>query len=105
KSELIKTKLKERGEHPGLVCILSAMESCPTYPPCQNMQSGRTYLKPKQGRCLHYYFYFIDEELGLCYVRVPTWCPFGLQVYFNAHNWLATQLRKHGIAFTLIDNA
>ena len=54
---------------------------------------------------LHYYFYFIDEELGLCYVRVPTWCPFGLQAYFNGHNWLATQLDKLGIAYTLKDNA
>ena len=41
--------------------------------PCP--QSGRTYLKPDQAKCLHYYFYFIDEELGLCYVRVPTWLP------------------------------
>ena len=30
--------------------------------------------------------YFIDEELGLCYVRVPTWCPFRLQVYCNGQN-------------------
>ena len=27
------------------------------------------------GKCLHYYFYFFDEELGLGYVRVPTWLP------------------------------
>ena len=31
-----------------------------------------------RGKCLHYYFYFIDPQLGLCYLRVPTWCPFRL---------------------------
>ena len=40
------------------------------------------------------YFYFIDEELGLCFLRVSTWSPFRLQFYFNGHNWLASQLRK-----------
>ena len=35
-----------------------------------------------------YYFYFIDEDYGLCYLRVPTWAPFRLQFYCNAHNWL-----------------
>jgi hypothetical protein len=54
---------------------------------------------------LHYYFYFIDEEWGLCYVRVPTWCPFRLQFYCNAHNWLAGRLRRHRIAFRMCDNA
>ena len=64
-------------------------------------QADKTYLQPDDGKCLHYYFYFIDEELGLCYVRVPTWCPFRLQFYCNGHNWLARQLepaepRLHG---------
>jgi len=47
----------------------------------------------------------IDEQFGLCYLRVPTWCPFGLQFYFNGHNWLARQLDKAGIGYKLLDNA
>ena len=105
KEKLIKEILKKRGDRPGLVHILSAMEGCPTYKPWHDKKTGRTFLKPDQGRCLHYYFYFIDENLGLCYVRVPTWCPFRLQIYFNGHGWLAAQLGKKGIKFTLIDNA
>jgi hypothetical protein len=54
---------------------------------------------------LHYYFYFLDEELGLTYVRVPTWLPCRLQIYFNEHNWLAAQLGKRKIAYQLLDNA
>jgi hypothetical protein len=32
------------------------------------------------GLSLHYYFYFVDEELGFCHVRVPTWLPCRLQI-------------------------
>lgn len=75
KEDRVKEALARRGEHPVLVCILSAMEPCSTYKPWHDKPSGRTFLKPDDGKCLHYYFYFIDEELGLCYVRVPTWRP------------------------------
>jgi hypothetical protein len=105
KEDRIQGILEKRGNHPGLVHIFSAMEPCPSYKPWHNKQTHRTYLKPTEGKCLHYYFYFIDEELGLCYVRVPTWCPFRLQIYFNGHNWLAAALRKQGIKHTLMDNA
>ncbi len=105
KEDIIKKILKRRGTAPGLVHILSAMESCISYQPWHNKQTGKTYLKPDMGRCLHYYFYFIDEDLGLCYVRVPTWCPFRLQIYFNGHNLLAAKLKKHGISFSWLDNA
>jgi hypothetical protein len=58
-----------------------------------------------RGKCLHYYFYFIDPDLGLCYLRVPTWCPFRLQCYYNGHNALAAQLQKEGSTFEQIENA
>ena len=105
KEDRVKAILAQRGEQPGLVCIFSVMEPCSTYKPWHNKQTGKTYLLPDDGKCLHYYFYFIDDELGLCYVRVPTWLPCRLQVYFNGHNWLAGLLRKRKIAFRLVDNA
>ena len=105
KEDRVQEILAQRGDDPGLVCILSAMEPCSTYKPWHNKQTGKTYLLPEEGKCLHYYFYFIDEELGLGYVRVPTWLPCRLQVYFNGHNWLAKVLRKRGITFRLLDNA
>jgi hypothetical protein len=105
KEDRVKEALARRGEQPGLVCVLSAMEPCSSYKPWHDKQTGKTFLKPDDGKCLHYYFYFIDEELGLCYVRVPTWLPCRLQIYFNGHNWLAARLRKQKIEFTLLDNA
>jgi hypothetical protein len=81
KEDRVKAVLKERGNHPGLVWIFSALEPCTTYQPWHDKKSGRTFLRYDDGKCLHYYFYFIDEDLGLCYVRGPTWCPFRLQFY------------------------
>jgi hypothetical protein len=104
KEKAIKDILKERGHHPGHVAIISAMEACPTYKPWHDKKTHKTFLKPSQGKCLHYYFYFIDKQLGLCYVRVPTWCPFRLQIYFNGHNWLEASLKKHNISYESIDN-
>jgi hypothetical protein len=104
KEERIQEVLARRGTHPGLVHILSAMEKCSTYEPWHNKATGQTYLRGDSGKCLHYYFYFLDALLGLCYLRVPTWAPYRLQFYFNGHNWLAAKLKEHGLAFTLVDN-
>ena len=101
----IKEIMEKRGNHPGLVHIFSAMEPCESYKPWHNKVTHQTYLKSSSSKCLHYYFYFIDELLGLCYVRVPTWCPFRLQIYFNGHNLLANKLKQQGISYKMIDNA
>lgn len=105
KEDRVQEIVAERGTHPGLVHIFSAMETCSSFRPWHDKASGKTFLKPDSGRCLHYYFYFIDPTLGLCHVRVPTWAPFRLQFCMNGHNWLASRLRKHGIGFKLVDNA
>lgn len=105
KEDVVAKVLERRGDHPGLVHVISAMETCPTYKPWHDKASGKTYLKPDTSKCLHYYFYFMDETVGLCYLRVPTWCPFRLQFYCNGHGWLANQLKAKGIGFTLADNA
>jgi len=104
KEQRIEEILKKRGRHPGLVWIFSALEPCTTYAPRYSPQR-KAYLVAKDKKCLHYYFYFIDEEFGLCYLRVPTWVPFRLQFYCNLHNWLANQLKQAGIENHLLDNA
>jgi hypothetical protein len=105
KEARVKEIIEQRGQHPGLVHIFSAMEGCQAYRPWHNKQTHKTYVKMTQGKCLHYYFYFIDPELGSSYLRVPTWSPFRLQFYFNGHNALASQLKKEDIAFEQVDNA
>jgi len=105
KENRVQQILKKRGDQPGLVHIFGAMESCSSYRPWHDKTTGKTYLKPDRSKCMTYYFYFMDRQLGLCYLRVPTWCPFRLQFYFNGHNWLANQLKERGIAYEMVDNA
>jgi hypothetical protein len=104
KEDRIRQILQERGDHPGLVHIFSAMEPCTSFEPWHDKKTGKTFLRAKDAKCLHYYFYFIDPEFGLCYLRVPTWAPFRLQFYCNGHNWLAGKLREAGVDFTQLDN-
>jgi hypothetical protein len=69
-------------------------------------QDQRSHVfKGDTGKCLHYYFYFIDPELGLCYLRVPSWDPFRLQFYYNGHGALEAAMRKRQIEARLLDNA
>jgi len=105
KENRVKEVLEKRGDHPGVVCILSAMEPCGSYKPWHDKKTHKTYLKPDDGKCLHYYVYFIDEDLGLCSLRVPTWCPFRLQFYCNGHSVLARQMSKRNIEYRVLDNA
>jgi hypothetical protein len=105
KEERVKQIVAQRGDHPGLVHVFSAMEPCPSFKPWYDKQTGTTSLRPCEAKCLHYYFYFIDSTYGLCYLRVPTWAPFRLQFYFNGHHLLASRLRAAGIDCALSDNA
>jgi hypothetical protein len=106
KEDLARERLKQRGGQPGLVCIFSAMEKCRTFEPRKGGgPRQQPWLKATGGRCLHYYFYFYDEELGLIHLRVPTWVPFRLQFHLNGHSWLERRLRAAGLACTTEDNA
>ena len=105
KEKRIEKILAKRGDAPGMVHIFSVMESCPSYQPWHDKETHKTYLQGKEAKCLHYYFYFIHPQLGLCYLRVPTWAPFRLQFGFNGHNALARALTRKGIPYRMADNA
>jgi hypothetical protein len=106
RKEAVAAKVLEgRSEHPGLVHVIPAMEACNACQPWHDKQTHKTYVRPDSGRCPHTYFYFMDAEFGLVYLRVPTWAPFRLQFYCNGHSWLARPLTAAGIAFATADNA
>src|SRR5665811_2087582 len=56
KESIISKKIETRGNHPGIIHIISAMEACDTFKPWHNKTNGKTYLVKDQGKCLHYYF-------------------------------------------------
>lgn len=105
KEDRIREIVAKRGTHPGLVHVFSVMELCASYRPWHDKRTGLTHLRPDHGKCVYYYFYFIDELLGLCFLSVPTWCPFRAQFYFNGHNWLTSKLTAARVSFEVQDNA
>jgi hypothetical protein len=98
-------QLAKRGKRSGVVSVISAMESCRCYKTQKDERTGFLCLQNSPGKCLHYYIYIMDEELGLCYLRIPTWAPFRLQFYFNGHDRLERQLKENGISYKKNDNA
>jgi hypothetical protein len=103
--ELVAKVLARGGNHPGLVHGIWVMEACTTFKPWHDKATGKTVLKMVPGKCATYSFYPMDPQLGLMYVRVPTWLPCRLQIYFNVHHWLAAKLQAGGIDFEMEDNA
>ena len=97
--------LKTRGTHPGLVHIFAVKESATVFDTRHARADGYAQVIARRGACIHYYLYWIDSMLGLIHVRVPTWLPLRLQVYFNGHSWLANRLQATGITYQLADNA
>lgn len=105
KDDRIKKIVRERGDHPGLVHVFSAVESCTAWRVRRRHKDGGEFIYSRHAKCLHYYLYFIDSDFGLCYFRVSTFAPFRLQFYFNGHGWLVNRLRQAGIGCEHVDNA
>ena len=57
KETRIEALLKQRGRHPGLVHIFSALEPCNSYKPWHDKTTHKTFLRPEEAKCLHYYLF------------------------------------------------
>jgi hypothetical protein len=97
--KIVARVLAQRGEAPGLVHVISAMEPCDAYKPWHDKRTHKTFIRPDSGKCLHYDFSFMDAKPGLIYLRVPTWARFRLQFCCKGHNWLARELAADGIGY------
>jgi hypothetical protein len=86
-----------------LICVLCCMECCLSFKLRRGKGQPTLVNARRQQRVL--YFYFLDPQLDLIYVRLTTWFPFKIQVYVNGHSLLARQMLKRRMGFTLRDNA
>lgn len=88
----------------GLIGIWSVVEPCLTYFVRRDREQKKLVLRLESGKCLHYYFYFLHEQLGLLHLRLQTWFPFGIQLCLNARHWLARQLEQAGVGYVQREN-
>ena len=86
----------QHGRTCGRVAVISAVESCLTY---RLRKNPLGWVKPTKepAKCVHYYHYFLHEDLGLCYVRLQSWFPFQVRVGINGREWLYRQLDKRQV--------
>lgn len=51
-----------------------------------------------------YYVYFDDNDFGLCFLKICSYAPFQLKLYFNGHEYLKQQLTLRGVGFEPLAN-
>lgn len=92
------------GVSQGAVALLRCVEQCQSYTVAGNHRSKKLELRFEPMRCQHLYFYQIHRVLGWMFVRVQTWFPFEVHIYFNGREWLARQLDAAGIGYQRVEN-
>ena len=89
---------QERGITSGPVCVLSALEPCPTF------DYVRSKIAWRRRPCHVLYQYRLDEQFGWMYARIQTWFPFPVQICVNGREWLAQQMEAEGLHYVRQDN-
>lgn len=87
----------------GLVVVLCVQETCRTVKLRYDKQKPRLVFARRPQRVL--YYYWLDANFGLMYLRLQTWFPYTMQVYVNGHDWLARQMSHRQLGFVQHDNA
>lgn len=91
------------GIREGLICIFAKVEPCKSF--SFKYSKGDAYVNSATRKCLHFYYYFMEPELGLIHVQIQGWLPLRMQIFMNGHDWLARKLDAAGIGYKQCDNA
>jgi hypothetical protein len=103
KENFIQNIIRRDGVGAGLVAVLCCQETCRTVKLRHAAGRPELIFAYRPQRVL--YYYRIDPDFGLIYVRIQTWFPYTIQVYVNGHDWLAQQMTGKRIGFCQRDNA
>src|ERR1700733_1384414 len=104
KERLARDRARCDGLSTGLLGIWSAVEPCLTYFVRRDRSQKKLVLRLEPGKCLHYYFYFLHEQLGLMHLRLQTWFPFAMHACVNGRHWLGRQLDQAGMDYVRREN-
>jgi hypothetical protein len=105
KDELAKRIAEQDEISEGIVCLISAVETCMSFQVRKNMKTHRLEATRRERKCLHHYLYLIDPEFGFMHVRMQGWIPYECQIYINGREWLARRLDEAGIGYLRHENA
>ncbi len=104
KEETARKIAQQDGIREGLICVISAVESCFSYEIRRDAARRRLELRGRPQKCLHYYFYLQHPQFGFMHLRLQTWFPLSIHIALNGREWLARQLDAAGIDYRQADN-
>lgn len=106
KDEKAKTYLAKFEKKQGVVLIGKAQEKALGYKGQRKDHGTKVWFEYSRQsvNVTYYYFYILDEEFGLFFIKVCTYFPFDIKVCFNGHEWAKQQLRKESIEFEALNN-
>ncbi len=106
KDEIAKAHLQNCDKEQCVVLIGKAQEKANAYGSRREDKDKRVWFKyfRRTVRVTHYYFYILDKDFGLFFIKVCTYLPFEVKVCFNGHEWAKQQLRQQNIQFESLSN-
>jgi hypothetical protein len=106
KDETARAHLAKFGQKSGVVLIGKAQEKTLGYKARRVDRGTRVWFEYSRQtlRVTYYYFYILDEDFGLFFIKICTYFPFDVKVCFNGHEWAKQQLRREGIGFEALSN-
>lgn len=91
----------------GVLFIGKAQEKVNTFRTEERRNAaGETYpwLVKTTAMVNQYYFYLLDDDFGLLFLKFSSYFPYGGRLCLNGHEYVKRQLAKEGIAYTALDN-
>ncbi len=73
----------------GVVLIGKAQEKASSFRGKREDRRGKVWFSYSRYsvQVTHYYFYLLDADFGLAFIKVCTYLPFEVKVCFNGHEW------------------
>jgi hypothetical protein len=106
KDETARAHLAKFEKRSGVVLIGKAQEKTSGYTARRKDHGTKVWFDYSRRDVFvtHYYFYILDEEFGLFFIKICTYFPFDAKVCFNGHEWAKQQLRQESIGFEALSN-
>lgn len=106
KDETARAHLAKFDKRSGVVLIGKAQEKTSGYTARRKDHGTKVWFDYSRREVFvtHYYFYILDAEFGMFFIKICTYFPFDVKVCFNGHEWAKQQLHKERIGFEALSN-
>ena len=104
-TKINKDVLEKNPNKSGLIIAFSDVESCKIITVSNNKDTKQLEYVSRSTKCKHYYLYYNDDIFGLMFVRIQTWFPYNVEIYFNGHDYMSKVFDKENIKYEMYNNS